>query len=402
MAHGRILLIVGGGVAAYKALELTRLLRKAGLGVMPILTASGARFVTPLSLSALAEEETRTDLFSDSDEARMGHIALSRAADLIVVAPATADLMAKAAHGLADDLASTTLLATDKPVIMAPAMNVRMWLHPATQRNLKTLVGDGVSIVGPDIGAMACGETGPGRMAEPGAIFDAIMAALAPPVAESLKGRHVLVTAGPTAEALDPVRVLTNRSSGKQGYAIAAALARLGAKVTLVSGPTALATPEGVARVDVETALEMGAACRASLPADAAVCVAAVSDWRPDQVFGVKMKKGPGGPPSITLVENPDILADLSASGPGRPRLVVGFAAETDNLEANARAKLARKGCDWILGNDVSAEAVMGGDENEILLVREGGFERWERMSKTDVAARLAGEIAKALGGAAA
>ncbi len=402
MAHGRILLIVGGGVAAYKALELTRLLRKAGLGVMPILTASGARFVTPLSLSALAEEETRTDLFSDSDEARMGHIALSRAADLIVVAPATADLMAKAAHGLADDLASTTLLATDKPVIMAPAMNVRMWLHPATQRNLKTLVGDGVSIVGPDIGAMACGETGPGRMAEPGAIFDAIMAALAPPVSESLKGRHVLVTAGPTAEALDPVRVLTNRSSGKQGYAIAAALARLGAKVTLVSGPTALATPEGVARVDVETALEMGAACRASLPADAAVCVAAVSDWRPDQVFGVKMKKGPGGPPSITLVENPDILADLSASGPGRPRLVVGFAAETDNLEANARAKLARKGCDWILGNDVSAEAVMGGDENEILLVREGGFERWERMSKTDVAARLAGEIAKALGGAAA
>jgi len=402
LAHGRILLIVGGGVAAYKALELTRLLRKAGLGVMPILTAAGARFVTPLSLSALAEEKTRTDLFSDADEARMGHIALSRAADLIVVAPATADLMAKAAHGLADDLASTTLLATDKPVIMAPAMNVRMWLHPATQRNLKTLVGDGVAIVGPDIGAMACGETGPGRMAEPDAIFDAIVAALAPPVSGSLKGRHILVTAGPTAEALDPVRVLTNRSSGKQGYAIAAALARLGAKVTLVSGPTALATPEGVTRVNVETALEMGAACRASLPADAAVCVAAVSDWRPDQVFGIKMKKGPGGPPSLTLVENPDILADLSASGPGRPHLVVGFAAETDNLEANARAKLARKGCDWILGNDVSAEAVMGGDENEILLVRDGGVERWERMSKIDVAARLAREIAKVLGGAAA
>jgi len=392
---------VGGGVAAYKALELTRLLRKADLRVMPILTAAGARFVTPLSLSALAEEETRTDLFSDADEARMGHIALSRVADLIVVAPATADLMAKAAHGLADDLASTTLLATDKPVIMAPAMNVRMWLHPATQRNLQTLAGDGVSMVGPDVGAMACGETGPGRMAEPEAIFSAIIAAFTPPAPGQLKGRHVLVTAGPTAEALDPVRVLTNRSSGKQGYAIAAALARLGAEVTLVSGPTALAAPEGVTRVNVETALDMRAACRASLPVDAAVCVAAVSDWRPDQVFGVKMKKGPGGPPSLTLVENPDILADLSARGPGRPRLVVGFAAETDNLEANAKAKLARKGCDWILGNDVSAEAVMGGDENEILLVREGGVERWERMSKTAVAVRLAGEIAQALEGAA-
>jgi phosphopantothenoylcysteine decarboxylase/phosphopantothenate--cysteine ligase len=388
-------------VAAYKALELTRLLRKAGLGVRPILTAAGARFVTPLSLSALAEEETRTDLFSDTDEARMGHIALSRAADLIVVAPATADLMAKAAHGLADDLATTTLLATDKPVIMAPAMNVRMWLHPATQRNLKTLTGDGVAMVGPDIGPMACGETGPGRMAEPETIFAAIMAALAPPAPGPLTDRHVLVTAGPTAEPLDPVRVLTNRSSGKQGYAIAGALAALGARVTLVSGPTALAAPAGVTRVSVETALDMAAACAAALPADAAVCVAAVSDWRPDQVFGVKMKKGPGGPPSLTLVENPDILAGLSAQGPSRPRLVIGFAAETDHLEANARAKLARKGCDWIIGNDVTGEAVMGGDENEILLVRGSGLERWPRMSKLEVATRLAGEIAKVLGGAA-
>jgi len=398
LAHGRVLLIVGGGVAAYKALELTRLLRKAGLGVRPILTAAGARFVTPLSLSALAEEETRTDLFSDADEARMGHIALSRAADLIVVAPATADLMAKAAHGLADDLATTTLLATDKPVIMAPAMNVRMWLHPATQRNLKSLTDDGVAMVGPDVGAMACGETGPGRMAEPEAIFAAIMAALAPAAPGPLTGRHVLVTAGPTAEPLDPVRVLTNRSSGKQGYAIAGALAQLGARVTLVSGPTALATPAGVTRVNVETARDMAAACAAAPPADVAVCVAAVSDWRPDQIFGVKMKKGPGGPPSLTLVENPDILAGLSAKGPGRPRLVIGFAAETDDLEANAKAKLARKGCDWIIGNDVSGEAVMGGDENEILLVRGGGLERWPRMSKSEVATRLAGEIAKVLG----
>jgi phosphopantothenoylcysteine decarboxylase/phosphopantothenate--cysteine ligase len=402
LAQGRVLLIVGGGVAAYKALELTRLMRKAGLEVMPILTAAGMRFITPLSLSALAEAETRTDLFSDVDEARMGHIALSRAADLIVVAPATADLMAKAAHGLANDLASTTLLATDKPVIMAPAMNVRMWLHPATRRNLKTLTDDGVAMVGPDVGAMACGETGPGRMAEPEAIFAAIMEALAPTPTGPLAGRHVLVTAGPTAEPLDPVRVLTNRSSGKQGYAIAGALAAQGARVTLVSGPTALATPAGVTRVDVETALQMAGACAQALPADAAVCVAAVSDWRPDQIFGVKMKKGPGGPPSLTLVETPDILASLSARGPRRPRLVVGFAAETDNLEANARAKLARKGCDWIVGNDVSAGEVMGGDQNEILLVRPGGLERWTRMSKAEVASRLAREIAAALASQAA
>jgi phosphopantothenoylcysteine decarboxylase/phosphopantothenate--cysteine ligase len=308
--------------------------------------------------------------------------------------------MAKAANGLADDLASTTLLATDKPVLMAPAMNVRMWLHAATQRNLATLRGDGVAIVGPDEGAMACGEYGPGRMAEPEAIFRSVMSALQGG-ARPLAGRHLLVTAGPTAEPIDPVRMLTNRSSGKQGYAIAGALAELGGRVTLVSGPTALATPAGVTRVDVETAREMEAACRRALPADAAVCVAAVSDWRPDAVFPVKLKKGPAGPPAVTLVENPDILADLSAAGPRRPALVVGFAAETNDLEANARAKLARKGCDWIVANDVRelgpGGGVMGGDENEVLLLDATGVERWPRAGKAEVARRLAQRIAAAL-----
>ncbi|MGA2951004.1 MAG: bifunctional phosphopantothenoylcysteine decarboxylase/phosphopantothenate--cysteine ligase CoaBC [Caulobacteraceae bacterium] len=390
----RVLLIVGGGVAAYKALELTRLLRKAGIGVSPILTLGGAQFVTPLALSALAETQTRTDLFSLDDEAEMGHIELSRSADLVVVAPATADLMAKAASGLADDLASAALLATDKPVLMAPAMNVRMWLHPATQRNLDRLKADGVAIVGPDEGAMACGEFGPGRLAEPDAIFAAIQAKLAP---GPLFGRHILVTAGPTEEPLDPVRVLTNRSSGKQGYAIAGALAALGVRVTLVSGPTALPAPPGVERVDVKTAREMLAACEAALPADAAVFVAAVSDWRPDTVFGVKLKKGKDGPPSVHLVENPDILATLAAAGPWRPRLVIGFAAETNDLEANARAKLARKGCDWIVANDVSESAIMGGDENEVLLIDAKGAERWARASKDEIARRLANRVAKAL-----
>jgi phosphopantothenoylcysteine decarboxylase/phosphopantothenate--cysteine ligase len=394
--HKRVLLIVGGGVAAYKALELVRLLRKAGIAVRPILTAAGAQFVTPLSLGALAEDAVRSDLFSLEGEAEMGHIELSRSADLVVVAPATADLMAKAANGLADDLASTTLLATDKPVMIAPAMNVRMWLHAATQRNLATLRGDGVAVVGPDEGAMACGEYGPGRMAEPEAIFQAILSALRGPL-RPLAGRHVLVTAGPTAEPIDPVRVLTNRSSGKQGYAIAGALAGLGARVTLVSGPTALAAPPGVERVAVETAREMEAACRRALPADAAVCVAAVSDWRPDAVFPVKLKKGHNGPPAVSLVENPDILAGLSAAGPRRPVLVVGFAAETNDLEANARAKLARKGCDWIVANDVGGGAVMGGDENEILLLDGAGAERWPRAGKAEVARRLAERIAAAL-----
>ena len=398
MSQRRVLLIVGGGVAAYKALELVRLLRKADIAVSPILTEAGAQFVTPLSLAALAEEKVHAELFSLTDEAEMGHIQLSRSADLVVVAPATADLMAKAAHGLAGDLASTTLLATDKPVLMAPAMNVRMWLHPATQRNLATLRADGVSFVGPDNGAMACGEFGPGRMAEPEAIFAAILAALEGGALRSLAGKHVLITAGPTVEALDPVRVLTNRSSGKQGYAIAAAAAAAGARVTLVSGPTALATPPGVVRVDVESAEQMLAACRAALPADAAVCVAAVADWRPDEVFGVKLKKSHDGPPLVRLVENPDILATLSAHGPGRPKLVVGFAAETNDLEVHARAKLKRKGCDWIVANDVAQDGIMGGDENEVLLVYPQGTEAWPKASKTEVARRLAARIAEDLG----
>ncbi|MBS0410046.1 MAG: bifunctional phosphopantothenoylcysteine decarboxylase/phosphopantothenate--cysteine ligase CoaBC [Proteobacteria bacterium] len=392
----RVLLIVGGGVAAYKALELTRLLRKAGVAVRPILTRAGAQFVTPLSLSALAEDKVYQELFSLTDEHEMGHIELSRQADLIVVAPATADLMAKAANGHADDLASTTLLATDKPVLMAPAMNVRMWTHPATQRNLKTLQADGVAFVGPDEGAMACGEFGPGRMAEPAAIFAAIQAALAP-AARPLAGRHVLLTAGPTAEPLDPVRVLTNRSSGKQGFAIAGALARLGARVTLVAGPVAVDTPPGVTRVNVETAVEMLNACQAALPADAAVCVAAVADWRPDEAFGVKLKKGHDGPPTLRLVENPDILATLSRPGPDRPRLVVGFAAETNDLEANARSKLGKKGCDWVVGNDVSQDGIMGGDDNEVLLVSAGAVEHWPKASKAEVARRLADRIAEHL-----
>ena len=397
MNDRRVLLIVGGGVAAYKALELARLLRKADVGVRPILTAAGAEFVTALSLAALCEDKVYQDLFSLTDEAQMGHIELSRSAELIVVAPATADLMAKAASGLAGDLAATTLLATDKPVLMAPAMNVRMWLHPATQRNLARLKADGVAFVGPDEGAMACGEFGPGRMAEPPAIFEAAMAMLGAGAGGPLAGKHVLLTAGPTAEPIDPVRMITNRSSGKQGYAIAGALAALGARVTLVSGPVALPTPPGVTRVDVETAQEMLAACQRALPADAAICVAAVADWRPDEVFRVKMKKSHEGPPTIRLVENPDILASLSARGPKRPRLVVGFAAETSDLETQARAKLKKKGCDWIVANDVSAEGIMGGDENEVLLVDPQGTDHWPRASKAEVARRLARRIAEDL-----
>jgi phosphopantothenoylcysteine decarboxylase/phosphopantothenate--cysteine ligase len=394
LSDKRVLLIVGGGIAAYKAQELTRLLRKAGVGVRPILTAAGAQFVTPLSLAALAEDKVYSELFSLTDEAEMGHIELSRSADLVVVAPATADLMAKAANGLAGDLASTTLLATDKPVLMAPAMNVRMWTHPATQRNLQRLQADGVLFVGPDEGAMACGEFGPGRMAEPPAIFEAVTVALAGAAARPLAGRKAIVTAGPTAEPIDPVRMITNRSSGKQGYAIAGALAGLGAEVVLVSGPTALAAPAGVRRVEVETAREMLAACEEALPADIAVCVAAVADWRPKSLNGSKIKKGAGGPPVVTLVENPDILATLSAAAQ-RPRLVVGFAAETDSVEAHAKAKLARKGCDWIVANDVSVAGVMGGDENAVAIVTRSGIERWERMAKGEVARRLAQRIAE-------
>lgn len=396
MTEKSVLLIVGGGIAAYKALELVRLLRKAGIGVRPILTQAGAEFVTPLSLAALAESSVRRDLFSLTDEHQMGHIELSRAADLVVVAPATADLMAKAAQGLANDLASTALLATDKPVLMAPAMNVRMWLHPATQRNLATLKADGVRFVGPDEGAMACGEFGPGRMAEPAVILSAILAMIEGEAARPLVGRRALVTAGPTLEPIDPVRFLSNRSSGRQGYAIAEALARLGAEVTLVSGPTALSSPPGVRRVEVETAQAMLAACRAALPVDIAVMVAAVADWRPADAAGRKLKKGPDGPPALSLTETPDILAALSAPGPDRPRLVVGFAAETDTVEANAQAKLLRKGCDLIVANDVSGD-VMGGPENAVSIVRSTGVERWPRLPKAEVAARLARLFADAL-----
>lgn len=394
----KILLIVGGGIAAYKALELIRLLRKAGAEVMSVLTTAGAEFVTPMSLAALTGHPVRQALFMPEDETAMGHIELSRWADLVVVAPATAGLIAKAANGLADDLASTTLLATDKRVLLAPAMNVRMWLHPAVQANVERLKAfdgfHGAAVVGPDEGEMACGEFGPGRMAEPAAILAAIEGLLAGPDGRPLTGRTAVVTAGPTFEPIDPVRGLTNRSSGKQGYAVAAALAELGAKVTLVSGPVALSAPPGVERVWVETAREMQAAVEAALPADVAVMSAAVADWRVDGVASGKLKKAPGGPPSLALIENPDILAGVSAPGPKRPRLVIGFAAETADLEANARAKLSRKGCDWIVGNDVSGE-VFGADANAVtLFTRDGGAETWPRQSKCDVARKLAARIA--------
>ena len=394
MSQRRVLLIVGGGVAAYKALELARLLRKQDIAVRPILTRSGAQFVTPLSLAALCEDKVYSELFSLTDESEMGHIELSRSADLIVVAPATADLMAKAALGQADDLASTTLLATDTPILMAPAMNVRMWNHPATQANLKILKARGVAMVGPDEGAMACGEFGEGRLAEPPVIAAAVQTALRRWRKGVLSDKHILVTAGPTREPIDPVRYISNHSSGKQGYAIAEALADLGAQVTLVSGPTGLPTPINVKRVEVETARQMQVACEAALPADAAVLVAAVADWRPASEADRKIKKGAAGPEPIALTENPDILAGLSQPGPRRPKLVVGFAAETNDLDANAQAKLARKGCDWIVANDVSADGIMGGDENEVLLVDPQGTDHWPRASKAEVARRLAQRIA--------
>ncbi|WP_436356559.1 bifunctional phosphopantothenoylcysteine decarboxylase/phosphopantothenate--cysteine ligase CoaBC [Brevundimonas sp. CEF1] len=393
----KVLLIVGGGIAAYKALELTRLLKKAGAEVMSLLTPAGAEFVTPMSLAALTGHPVRQALFMPEDETAMGHIELSRWADLVVVAPATAGLIAKAANGLADDLASTTLLATDKKVLLAPAMNVRMWLHPAVQANVERLKGfdgfHGVAVVGPDDGIMACGEFGPGRMAEPAVIFNEIARLLAGPDGRPLTGKTAVVTAGPTFEPIDPVRGLTNRSSGKQGYAVAAALAELGANVTLISGPVALDAPVGVTRLWVEAAVEMKTAVEAHLPADIAVMSAAVADWRVDGVASGKIKKKPGGPPSLALIENPDILAGVSAPGPKRPKLVVGFAAETSDLEGNARAKLSRKGCDWIVGNDVSGE-VFGSDGNAVTLFTRDGAEPWPRQSKTEVARKLAARIA--------
>jgi phosphopantothenoylcysteine decarboxylase/phosphopantothenate--cysteine ligase len=390
----RILLIVGGGIAAYKACEIVRGLRKAGHRVRCVLTDGGAHFVTPMTLAALSEEQVFTTLWDLKDEAEMGHIQLSREADLIVVAPATADLMARMVAGIADDLATTVLLATDTPVLAAPAMNVRMWLHPATQRNVAALRADGVAVMEPDEGAMACGEFGPGRLPEPAAILARIEAMLAPRDA-SLAGRHVLVTAGPTHEPIDPVRYIANRSSGRQGYAIAGALAALGARVTLVSGPVALPTPAQVTRVDVETAREMAAAVEAALPADAAVMVAAVADWRAEDAAGQKIKKTGDAPAALRLVENPDILATLGR-GAARPRLVVGFAAETEKVTEHAAAKLARKGADWIVANDVSGD-VMGGASNAVHLVTATGVETWERLPKDEVARRLADRIAAAL-----
>ena len=401
-----ILLVIGGGIAAYKALDLIRRLRERGATVRPVMTDGAKAFVTPLSVSSLAGMAVHTELFSLTDEAEMGHIELSRAADLVVVAPATANLMAKLALGLADDLASTLLLATDKRALLAPAMNLRMWLHPATQRNLAQLQGDGVLVIGPDDGSMACGEFGPGRMAEPLAIVTAAEAALAsdtvlplppavaamqPGAAQPLRGRRVVITSGPTHEPIDPVRFIANRSSGRQGHAIAAAAAAAGAAVTLVSGPVAIADPLGVEVVHVETAREMLGAVERALPADLFVATAAVADWRPASESRGKIKKQPDGDaPRLELTENPDILRTVARRSAGRPTLVVGFAAETDRLLDHAAEKLARKECDVIVANDVgTGSGVMGGDRNTVHLLTKAGTETWPTMSKIEVARRL-------------
>ncbi|MDQ1081156.1 bifunctional phosphopantothenoylcysteine decarboxylase/phosphopantothenate--cysteine ligase CoaBC [Pseudoroseomonas cervicalis] len=392
-AGKHVLLVVSGSVSAYKALELTRLLRKAGARVTPVLTAGGARFVTPNALQAIAGEPVHQDLWSLQGEADVGHIRLARMADLVAVVPASADFLAKMAHGLADDLASTVLLATDRPVLVAPAMNWAMWAHPATRANMAALTSRGVQFIGPNDGAMAEAESGPGRLAEPAEILAAIQALL-DPGAKPLAGRHILVTSGPTHEPIDPVRYIANRSSGKQGHAIAAALAALGARVTLVSGPVTLPDPAGVATVRIESAREMLAACESALPADAAICAAAVADWRSAGEATQKLKKIPGeAPPPLALALNPDILATLSRHAQ-RPRLVVGFAAETEKVIPNAIAKRQRKGCDWILANDVSGD-VMGGEENAVHLVTDTGVEDWPRLPKPEVAARLATRIAE-------
>jgi len=405
MIAPRILLIVGGGIAAYKACELVRLIRKAGGSARCVLTEGGSHFVTPMTLAALSEQEVHSSLWDLKNETEMGHIQLSREADLVVVCPATADLIAKMAAGIADDLATTLLLATDKPVVAVPAMNVRMWLHPATRRNVARLRADGVTVIDPHEGAMACGEYGPGRLPEPPFIWGEIEKLMdrprpaLPPGVESggLAGRHIVVTAGPTHEPIDPVRYIANRSSGKQGYAIAGALAELGARVTLVSGPVALPTPRGVHRIDVESAREMAAAVHAALPADVAVMVAAVADWRAEDACGQKIKKdGSGAPPTLVLTENPDILAGL-ATGPRRPRLLIGFAAETENVIPHAVAKRDRKQADWIVANDVSGD-VMGGHHNQVHLITADGVEDWPEAAKDDVALALIARVAEALG----
>ncbi|WGW05807.1 bifunctional phosphopantothenoylcysteine decarboxylase/phosphopantothenate--cysteine ligase CoaBC [Tropicibacter oceani] len=392
----RILLIVGGGIAAYKCLDLIRRLRERGAMVTPVMTRAATQFVTPLSLSALAGEEVHQDLFDLTKEAEMGHIQLSRVADMVLVAPATADLMAKMAGGHANDLATTLLMATDTPVMIAPAMNVRMWDHPATQRNLAVLQGDGVRVIGPNSGDMACGEYGPGRMSEPLEIVAALETALA---GGPLQGKRVLVTSGPTHEPIDPVRYIANRSSGAQGTAIAEALRDLGAHVVFVTGPAEVARPAGVEVVEVETAREMRAAVLGALPVDAGVFAAAVADWRVARESGSKIKKDKGALPVLEFAENPDILAEVSQLKDNRPALVVGFAAETDDVLANATAKRKRKGCDWIVANDVSpATGIMGGSENAIVLISQDGAEDWPRMAKPEVARRLAQRIAETLG----
>lgn len=408
MKRPRILLVVGGGIAAYKSCELIRLIRKGGGDVTCVLTDGGAKFITAMTLAALSENPVHTTLWDLTSEVEMGHIQLSRTADLVVVCPATADLMARMAHGIADDLATTLLLATDKPVMAVPAMNVRMWEHAATQANVATLKARGIHVVMPDEGPMACGEFGPGRLPEPAEIYNAICAQIGAgllPLGESavpaidldgpLKGKHVLVTAGPTHEPIDPVRYIANRSSGKQGYAIAAAAAQLGARVTLVSGPVTLDCPRGVNRIQVETAREMAAAVQQALPADAAVMVAAVADWRTAETASEKMKKRGSAPPALHLTENPDILATV-AKGENRPRLVVGFAAETEKVIDHAQEKLLRKGADWIVANDVSGD-VMGGDLNAVHIVTPQGVEDLPEMAKGDVAMAIARRIADAL-----
>ncbi|MBY6057592.1 bifunctional phosphopantothenoylcysteine decarboxylase/phosphopantothenate--cysteine ligase CoaBC [Leisingera daeponensis] len=395
LAGKHILLIIGGGIAAYKSLELIRRLQDQGARVTPVLTKAGAEFVTPLSVSALSGTAVHQELFDLTAEAEMGHIQLSRSADLLVAAPATADLMAKMAQGHANDLASTLLLATDTPVLLAPAMNVRMWGHPATRRNLQALKEDGVSFVGPNDGSMACGEFGPGRMAEPEEILAAIAAKLGD---GPLKGKRILVTSGPTHEPIDPVRYIANRSSGAQGAAVACALRDLGAEVVFITGPAAVRPPEGVQAVPVESAREMEAAVQAALPADAGVFAAAVADWRVASASDRKLKKSKDGLPVLEFVENPDILKTVSQMKNGRPGLVVGFAAETNDVVENATAKRKRKGCDWIVANDVSpATGIMGGSENAVILISDDGAEEWPRMGKGEVARRLADRIAAAL-----
>ncbi len=388
-----ILLIISGGIAAYKSLDLIRRLRERGAAVRCIMTAAARQFVTPLSVASLSEDKVYADLWSLTDESEMGHIRLSREADLIVVAPASADLIARMALGLADDLATTALLAADKPVLLAPTMNLMMWAHPATQANLATLAARGVQRVGPGSGELACGEVGSGRMAEPLEIVAAIERVLSGD--RRLAGRRALVTSGPTREPIDPVRYISNHSSGKQGHAIAAALAALGADAVLVSGPTQEPSPAGVKIVPVETAAQMLTACEASLPVDIAVMAAAVADWRVEDAARRKLKKDGRGPPVLRLAENPDILASIARRGNDRPALVVGFAAETDDIVDNARSKRERKGCDWILANDVSLGTdTFGGDRNTIHLVDADGVENWPAMTKREVAARLAGRIA--------